>query len=170
METIKHSIGHRIFSDDPETVKAPISRTRNTISEIKPSDPISAVDRPLNCVTEMDFLQLKYFLQLANNEGEDRTDYNSVVRMINKNWAARLNFQLKLTRPPKWNRDETMCTMKLYCTKFNGCNKPGSCQFALTIKYDEYNWICTDTYRAANMCHVGHSIEMSSSAAPVTAF
>lgn len=75
----------------------------------------------------MDFTQLKYFLKLASSEVDSaETDYNAVVRMINKQWAARLNFQVKLTRPPKWNRDETICTMKLYCTKFTG-RKPGSC-------------------------------------------
>ena len=47
---------------------APISRQRTNLSDGKQSEPISAVDRPLNCVTEMDFLQLKYFLKLASNE------------------------------------------------------------------------------------------------------
>ena len=52
----KHTIGQRIFSDDPDIVMAPISRSRANFSDGKQSEPISAVDRPLNCVTEMDFL------------------------------------------------------------------------------------------------------------------
>ena len=35
---------------------APISRPRNNINDGKPSEPISAVDRPMNSVTEMEFL------------------------------------------------------------------------------------------------------------------
>lgn len=57
MEPFKHTIGQKIFSDDPETViAARISRPRNNFSEGKQSEPISAVDRPINCVTEVEFL------------------------------------------------------------------------------------------------------------------
>jgi hypothetical protein len=152
MEPVRHTIGQRIFSDDPDTVMAPICRPRNNFNEGKSSEPISAVDRPSNCVTEMDFLQLKYYLRLAGSDSAE-VDYNSVIRMVNKSWAARLNFQLKLTRPPKWNRDESICTMKLYCTRFAGTRKTDSCQFSLTLKYDNYSWICVDNYRASDMCH-----------------
>ncbi len=81
--------------------------------------------------------------------------------MINKSWAAPLNFQVKLTRPPKWNKNETICTMKLYCTRFTGCKNPNSCQFSVLIKYDNCSWICVDNYRTLNMCHNGHTIDIS---------
>ena len=162
MEPYRHTIGQQIFSDDRETVmSAWISRPRNNFTEGKQSEPISAVDRPINCVTEVEFLQLKYFLRLASGESETQMDYNALIRMINKSWAAPLNFQVKLTRPPKWNKHETICTMKLYCTRFTGCKNPNSCQFSVLIKYDNCSWICADNYRTLNMCHNGHSIDIS---------
>lgn len=127
--------------------------------------PVSALELPDNCIRELDFVQLKTYLMLAIPQGLDQdalektvSDYHSIVRMINLKWAGPLNFQLKLTRSPKWNRDGSCCTMRLYCTKFLGKNNPNSCPFGITFKLQGTLWSVAEDYSIQSMCHHGHNI------------
>lgn len=78
--------------------------------------------------------------------------------MVNQKWAMPLNFQLKLARSPKWNRDGSCCTMRLYCVKFLGKNHPQSCNFGITLKLQGTLWSVAENFNPMSMTHQGHDI------------
>ena len=112
---------------------------------------------PSNCVKQLDFKHLQYLLAVFEPQ-EEQGDYHRLLKQINHNWASRLKFNVKITRPPKWARDNASCSLKLYCGEFKGKTHPDSCQFALSFKFEQGTWTCSDQYSEKGMTHSKHKI------------